>query len=281
MAKVDANVIIVGGGIAGVSLAARLAGRAQLLERETLLAAHTTGRSAALFSQTYGNAFVRDLTRESRAVFETPPEGFTQTPLLSLRPSLFVARPADAPMLEQSLAENSRTMRALSQAEVLEKMPVLRAGVFSTFAEEPGSMDIDVAALFDGFRRMALSAGAEISTDRAVTHLSREGGAWRATMGDDSISGAVVVNAAGAWAGRIGLLAGLGDRGLMPLRRTIVAFDPPENADVSGWMFVHDVGNAFYFKSDAGLVLASAEAALAQPVNHRIRNAEALRRPAY
>ena len=255
----DADVIIIGGGIAGISLAARLAGRARvmLLEQEKLLAVHTTGRSAALFSETYGNAFVRKLSAESRSFFESPPQGFGESPLLSSRPSLFVARKASTPLLDKTLSDNRETMRELSQSEALRRMPVLRPGLFSGFAEEPGSMDIDVGGLFEGFRRMALAGGVEFRMEQPVVDLSRDRGCWQVRTQDSAISAAIVVNAAGAWSGRVGVLAGLGDRSLAPLRRTIIALDPPEGVDLAGWMFVNDVGDDFYFKPEAGLVLAS------------------------
>lgn len=253
------DVLIIGGGIAGVSLAGRLAGRARvvLLEREAMLAMHTTGRSAAIYSETYGNAAVRSLTHESRGFFENPPPGFADGPLISLRPTLYVAREGDVAKLENFLRENPSAARPVSRAEAHTRMPVLREGVFAAFAEEPGSTDIDVHRLFDGFRRMALHGGVEILTNREVLSFSggREG--WTVTTAAGTLKARIVVNAAGSWAGKIGLMAGLGDRGLQPLRRTAVTIEPPQGLDVSDWMLVNDVSETFYFKPDAGLILAS------------------------
>lgn len=253
------DVLIVGGGIAGVSLAGRLAGRARtvLLEREDVLAMHTTGRSAAIYSETYGNERVRTLTRESRAFFETPPAGFADGPLVSPRPTLFVARAADVARLEDILRENPGAARAVTQEEAYARMPVLRKGVFAAFAEEPGSTDIDVHRLFDGFRRMALHGGVEILANREVLSLRGGPAGWTVATGAETLTARIVVNAAGAWAGKVGLMAGLGDRGLQPLRRTAVTIEPPQGLDVSDWMLVNDVNETFYFKPDAGLILAS------------------------
>jgi D-arginine dehydrogenase len=254
-----ADVVIVGGGIAGVSLAGRLAGHASIvvLEREPFLAAHTTGRSAAIFTEMYGNESVRRWTSESRPFFENPPEGFSEHALLTPRPTLFVARPQFVGELESELLLSSAVSRRVSQAEIYERMPILRRGVFTAAGEEPGSCDIDVHGLFEGFRRMAVRAGGEIHSAQEVVALERSSRGWQVQTRDGSFSARVVVNAAGAWAGPIGKLACLGDRGLTPLRRTAVTIEPPKELNVANWMFVHDIGGEFYFKPDAGLILAS------------------------
>jgi len=255
----SADVLIIGGGIAGVSLAARLApaARVGVLEREEHLAMHTTGRSAAMFIESYGNAAVRQWTRESRAFFERPPPGFAAEPLLTPRPGLSVARAADVAALEEFVRANPGVVREVSAAVALARMPVLRKDAFAAFAEEPGSQDIDVHGLFDGFRRMAVHGGAQIVTRQEVLGLTRAGSLWTAATADGSFAAPVLVNAAGAWAGRIGVMAGLGDRGLMPMRRTAVTIDPPPGIDLSNWMVVNDVAESFYFKPEAGLILAS------------------------
>lgn len=254
----SADVVIIGGGIAGVSLAARIGRRARviLLERETMLAAHTTGRSAAVFTETYGNAAVRELTRASRAFFERPPQGFTGHPLLRPRTSLFIARPEDRARLDKFVGENPGMVEWLDPDEAVRRMPILRREYFAAAALEPGSADIDVHALFDGFRRMALHESVKIVTNAEVTALAH-GAHWAVTAGGEQYEAPIVVNAAGAWAGVIGEMAGLGNRGIQPMRRTAIMIDAPENTDVSDWLFVNDAAEQFYFKPDAGQILAS------------------------
>jgi D-arginine dehydrogenase len=212
------DVVIIGGGIAGVSLAARLAGKARvtLLEREDLLAMHTTGRSAALFSEVYGNEAVREWSREGRHFFENPPLGFSATPLVSPRPSLHVARPQHVVELETMQRENAQHMRVVTAQEAAARVRVLRTELFAAFGEEPGSLDIDVGALFEGFRRMAKADGAQIITGAQVVGLARRDYLWQVRTKDLEFSAPIVVNAAGAWAGTIGTLAGLGDRCVAP-----------------------------------------------------------------
>ena len=253
------DVLIIGGGIAGMSLAGRLSRRARvtLLEQETMLAYHTTARSAALYSEMYGNAAVRRLTCQSRPFFERPPTGFCERPLLSPRPSLFVARPEYAAKLAHELARGAGVARPLSLAELHARMPALRKDIFAAAGEEPGSADIDVHGLYEGFRKMALHQGASIRVGCEVLGITPRSRDWVVITREEHIQAPVVVNAAGAWAGVLGATAGLGDRGLTPLRRTAVLIDPPDGVEVSNWCHVDDVGGDFYFKPDAGLILAS------------------------
>ncbi len=255
----ESEVLIIGGGIAGISLAAMLAGRARvtLLEREDHLAYHTTGRSAALFSEIYGNEDVREWSRAGRAFFENPPEGFASVPLVSPRPLLFGARLKDITAFEAFCADDPEKTRVVSATEAVARVPVLRAEQFHSYCEEAGSLDIDVSALFEGFRRMAKARGVNILTGSEVFGLDRDRASWRVRTRRGEYAAAVVVNAAGAWAGKIGELAGLGNRGLVPMRRTAVLIDPPEGVDAARWPFFYDIGDDFYFKPESGLILAS------------------------
>jgi D-arginine dehydrogenase len=217
---------------------------------------HTTGRSAAVFTETYGNATVRALTSESRSFFVNPPSGFAAHPLLTPRATLFVARHDQVDALTNWLAENPRASRAVPLAEAYDRMPILRR-IFAAAAEEPGAADIDVHGLFEGFRRIAVHGGVEIVTAAEGLGLVRNADSWSVETTRGTYAGRVVVNAAGAWAGHVGTLAALGDRGLMPLRRTAITIEPPDGIDVSNWLFVNDISEEFYFKPESGLVLAS------------------------
>ncbi len=224
-----------------------------------MLAYHTTGRSAAMFTEAYGNDRVRAWTRESRPFYENPPPGFSDVPLLHPRTVLGIAQPHEEAELAQRIAENPGIIEALAPAEAHALMPLLREGRFSRFSIEHSSADIDVGALFDGFRRMALRGGAEIFTGQEVAAIEADASGWTVRTGGGVFSAPVLVNAAGAWGGRIGTLAGLGDKGLQPLRRTAVMIAAPEGMDVSGWPTVMAMGEQFYFKPDAGQILASPE----------------------
>jgi len=147
--------LIVGSGMAGAGAAYELADRASvlLLERESAHGYHTTGRSAALYIEAYGNAVIRSLTRSSRAFFEAPPEGFCDYPLLTPRGCLYVARPDQAEALAAMSAETNGTMEPLSRDAALALVPSLRPEYVSAGLLEAAAMDADVEALHQGLLR--------------------------------------------------------------------------------------------------------------------------------
>jgi D-arginine dehydrogenase len=254
------DVLIIGSGIAGAGAAYELAdgARVLLLEREDVHGHHTTGRSAALYIETYGNAVIRGLTRASRAFFEAPPGGFGDYPLLTPRGCLNIARADQLPALAAATAEAGEVAVPLSREAVLELVPVLRPDYVSAGLLEPAAMDADVSALHQGYLRGARTRGAEIRTGCEVAAIDRQAGGFRVTcVSGETFEAAVVVNAAGAWADRVAALAGAGPVGLQPLKRTAVIVDAPAGVETRGWPAVIDVDEQFYFKPEAGRLLAS------------------------
>ncbi|HEX3367777.1 FAD-binding oxidoreductase [Phenylobacterium sp.] len=248
--------LIIGSGMAGAGAAYELAdgGRVLLLEREEAHGHHTTGRSAALFMESYGNDVIRGLTRASRAFFEAPPEGFTDYPLLTPRGCLHLARPDQI----EALAGVPGVVGPLDKAAVLAMVPALREGYVGAGLYEADAMDADVAGLHQGFLKGAKTRGAEIRLNAEVTGIARHGDGFVVTVASgESFEAAVVVNAAGAWADVVGRMAGATPIGLRPMRRTAVIVDAPEGLDIRSWPAVIDVDEQFYFKPDAGRILAS------------------------
>lgn len=252
--------LIIGSGIAGAGAAYELAdgARVLLLEREEAHGYHTTGRSAALYIETYGNAVIRGLTRASRGFFEAPPPGFCDYPLLTPRGCLNIARADQLEALAAATAEAGEVAVPLSREAVLDLVPVLRADYVAGGLLEPAAMDADVAALHQGFLSGAKARGAEIRTGCEVVAIERRAGGFRVTCASrETFEAAVVVNAAGAWADRIAALAGAQPVGLQPMRRTALIVDGPPGVDIRAWPAVIDVDEQFYFKPDAGRILAS------------------------
>lgn len=249
---------VIGGGIAGVAVASELArrGRVVLLEREADLGYHATGRSAALFAESYGNAPVRALTRASRWFFVDPPEGFGR-PLVTARGALFVATAAQRAALETlaaALQAEGAAARRIDAVELPAIVPVLATAEQGIL--DSGALDIDVASLLAGFARRARAAGAEILTRREVTAIRRDG-MFTVECGGERFSAPVVVNAAGAWAGVIGERAGALPLPLQPLRRTAFIIDGPPGLHLNAWPMVIDVEEKLYFKPDADRLLVS------------------------
>lgn len=254
------DVAIMGSGMAGAGAAYELSAHASvlLLEREDAHGYHTTGRSAALYIETYGNAVIRGLTRSSRAFFEAPPEGFCSHPLLSPRGCLTIGRADQSEALAKALAEAPGVMEPLSREAVLARVPALRPEYVVGGLLEPAAMDADVEALHQGFLRGARQRGADIRLGQEVAAIARNAGGFVVTCADGSIvETGVLVNAAGAWADVIAKLAGVAAVGLQPMRRTAVIVDAPPRVDARRWPAVIDVDEQFYFKPEAGRILAS------------------------
>jgi D-arginine dehydrogenase len=257
-----ADFLVVGGGIAAASVGYWLAphGRVILLERESQPGYHSTGRSAALFMESYGTQQVRALTLASRAFFEAAPGGFSEHPVLSPRGAMMVAEHGQ----EQALREHWDILRAMSpNARLLDAQgacditPVLRREKLAGAVHEPDAADMDVHAIHQGFLRGIRRAGGRIVTDAEVTSLRRVGQVWQVTAGGQTYEAPVVLNAAGAWAGVVGEMAGAMDIGLQPRRRSAFIFAPPPGCDASAWPLVAGVTEDWYIKPDAGMLLGS------------------------
>ena len=257
------DVIIVGAGIAGASAGYFLSQshKVVLLEREDQPGYHATGRSAALFTEAYGNASVRALTMGSRSFFESPPDGFADAPLLTPRGVMFVGRADQLETIERQYGDvspSSRTVRRLSTAEILARCPVLRADYVAGGLEEPDCMDIDVASLHQGYLKGLRARGGKVVTDAQVrAQTPASGGGWVVDTPAGRFQAAVLVNAAGAWADEVAELAGVRPAGLTPRRRTVMLIDPPDGVDSASWPMVVDADEELYFKPDAGKLLLS------------------------
>ena len=257
----SADIVVIGAGIAGASAAAALAATHQVvvLEREAFAGMHSTGRSAALFSEIYGSAPIRALSRGSRDFLFTAPAGFAETPIVRPRGALHIAAASQMAKLDAfaALPDIAPSVRRLSGAEARELCPILKADYVAAGVMETGSADIDVDALHQGWLRELRALGGELRLDADVTALSRSGGGWRVETPTFAIETPVVINAAGAWADRVAELAGVATVGLEPRRRTALIVDAPQGADPSTWPMVIDVDEQFYFRPDAGALLLS------------------------
>jgi D-arginine dehydrogenase len=258
----DYDFAVIGAGIAGASVAYELQahGRVILLEREPLPGHHTTGRSAAVLVQNYGNDVVRRLTQASRGFFEKPPGGFAPFPLLSDRSVLFIGREDQRERLEAERKAGEALgvdVRLLDAAATRSLCPVLREDYLAGGLLEPGAKGIDVAGTLDGFLRGLRERGGAVRTRAEVVRVESTGGAWEIEAAGEIHGAATVVNAAGAWCDQVARLAGARTVGLQPLRRTAVTFDGPPGHEFRGWPFVVDIDEEFYFGPEGAQILAS------------------------
>jgi D-arginine dehydrogenase len=253
--------VVIGGGVPGSAAAAELAERGAviLLEMEEQPGYHSSGRSAAIFSLSYGNDTVRALTRASRDFFYAPPAAFWPTKLLTPRPVLVVTD-ADGSRTFDAVTEDLAKYEAIerkTQAEALALCPALRPEVLGGAALITSTGDIDVHQLQQGYLRLLKARGGRLMTGAEVLGLDHADGLWTVTTRNGSFHARAIVNAAGAWAGAIGAMAGAYDIGLMPLRRTVCVIEPPAGETAADWPMLVDANDLFYLKPDAGMLLLS------------------------
>ena len=258
-----AEVLVIGAGIAGASAAALLARETSviLLEAEDQPGYHATGRSAAMFLESYGPAPVRAATRASRAFLETPPDRFASTPLLQPRGFLTVADEAQRDRLAAQFAEQAEEIASLSRLDADAArclVPALAPGWVVGGILDDSARELDVAALHQGFLAMARGLDVRLITGVRAAAIDWTGGHWRLETPAGPIEGGVLIDAAGAWADPVAEAAGVAPLGIEPRRRTAVIVDPvdwPEGADA--WPLVADCDETFYFKPEAGRLLLS------------------------
>jgi D-arginine dehydrogenase len=255
------DVVVVGAGIGGASLAWFLSERASvlLIEAEAHPGLHSTGRSAAFFAETYGGPGVQPLTTASKAFLLQPPEAFADGPLVTPRGALHIAEP-DAhgalDHMESAFRDSGVAIERLDADGTAARAPLLSAAWRQCGLWEPGCSDIEVARLHQAFLAGARRRGVALVTNAGAHSLDRSGGRWRVETGAGRFEADVVVNAAGAWADQVAVLAGVRPLGVQPLRRTMIV------ADLGGAVepdlpVVLDAAGSFYFKPDAGMMWVS------------------------
>jgi D-arginine dehydrogenase len=259
----DFDFAIVGAGIAGVSAAYHLAPQARvlILEREHVAAYHTTGRSAALHSETYGSAEIRAITVASGRFYRKPPAGFTDHPLLTPRGALIAGRAEQQAATQKAAADYARlvpSVRWLDPVEALRRQPLLKPEAAAGGAIFEEAEDMDVAAIHGGFLKGARAAGAVLQLNAEVTHVDRKGRNWTIRLRDgESVTANTLVNASGAWADVLAGLAGAAPVGLVPKRRTAFTFDAPAGLDLTRLPMAIDFDETWYIKPEVGQFLGS------------------------
>ncbi len=268
------KVIVIGGGMAGLSCAAELSRdcAVTVLEAESAIGYHSSGRSAASYIEPYVNATIFALTRTSRAFFEGPPPQFADAPLVTPRGDIMIASAAKAHLVDAYL-ERWRALCPgiveIDAAQTLRRVPILRPESVARVVSDPNVLDIDVHGLLNGFRRVLRANGGELITEAAVEALTRVDGRWHLNAAGQHRQCDVVVNASGAWGDRLANLAGIAGVELVPKRRTAVLLRC-DHPGVARWPIVHEIESAFYFKPDAGrLLLSPADQTPSEPCDAR------------
>ena len=257
--------IVIGSGIAGASFAYQLSqrpGTVLVLEREAHAGYHSTGRSAAMFIETYGPPQLQALTRACRTFFETAQaSGFSEQPVLHPRGCIYVATHAQKAILDktyQDLLSRAPNVEWLSAAQVLERAPCMKPDDLYGGIYEREADDIDVDALHQGYLKGLKRHGAQLALSVDIRSGRRQDGIWTLESADGrQFRARHVVNAAGAWADVLAQACGVQPVGIQPRRRSAFTFSPPQDLDLETLPMVCDIEETYYFKPDAGQLLGS------------------------
>jgi len=240
------DIIVIGGGIAGISAAARLSAQAKVtvIEGENALGYHASGRSAAMFEENYGLPSVIALNRASASFHQ---------PYLSPRGFLLVGHTGE----DDAFEADAKTMKCpeISLAQARSHVPILNDTV-TRAAYHPEAYNIDTDRMIQDFAKTVRANGGQVLTGNPVTAITFDK-TWKVRYGTETLSADILVNAAGAWADQIAVMAGVRPIGITPLRRSMARIPAPGGHDVSRWPIFFGVNEAWYAKPDAGALLVS------------------------
>lgn len=248
------DVLIVGAGIAGASLAAALAPHRGVLmaEAEDAPGYHATGRSAAFWHETYGGSGVQPLSIASFDLLNDPPRDFSDRGFLSPRTALNIARGSDAASVDAFAARFSAQgvpIERMAGPAIERLVPGIRPE-WSEAAYEASCADIDVGALHAAYLRAAIRDGAMLATRARLDAARRTGSGWEVRLGGETIHANAIVNAAGAWADGVAEMCGVAAIGIRPYRRTVAQVRLGVQVPASLPLVIH-VGGEFYFKGES------------------------------
>ena len=265
------DIAIIGGGIAGFSLAHFLgdARKVLVLEQESAFGYHTTGRSAGEFSYSHHTPLVGKLAKLSFEFFNKPAPSFSETNLLNPRGAIYIAAEEKSEKLAAVFDEerqHSREMGMLTVDEAMQRAPILNPDFFTSAFYDPNCWDIEVANLFQSYIKSAKKSGVVAHTKAGLLSASRKQSIWHIETAAGTFTAATIVNASGAWADKTASLLGANSIGITPLRRTIITVDLPPEIIASSLPEVAEIEEDFYMKPDAGkLMISPADENLSEP----------------
>jgi len=245
------DIIVVGGGIAGTSIGARLAPHAHvtLLEAEAALGYHASGRSAALYESNYGLPSTVALSAASGDYFRNANGGY-----LSPRGLMILCGQNEDSAFEADMATLKLDEIALDEAR--DKLPILNPDAVTRAAWHASAWDIDTDRMIQDFARDIRTHGGAVETGTRVTGITRTD-RWEVMTNKGAFAADLIVNAAGAWVDEVAKLADVAPLGFTPCRRSMARLPAPGGHDPSQWPMFFGVGEAWYAKPDAGALLVS------------------------
>ncbi len=261
------DIIVIGAGIAGASIAAHLSAtkKVAILEMEDRPGYHTTGRSAASYEPNYGPAPMLAFTRASDQFFRNPPIGFSDAALLTHRDSLFFEAHSQEHHT-QALLALSTGLEEISASEAKRRFPILRDGYAQRSFLDAQTGDIDVDLLHRGYLKLFKSNGGTLVLNAKADNIDHRNGEWHIATKLGVFHGPNIVNAAGAWGDVVAQMANVQPVGLIPKRRSIGIIPVGGQIGSDQWPMVTDVGETWYAKPQSGkLMVSSADATPVEP----------------
>jgi D-arginine dehydrogenase len=259
--------LIVGAGIAGVSVAAHLAERHRVIvvDMEERAGYHSTGRSAARYESNYGPPPFIALTKASKDFFDAPPHGFADQAIYVPSQTLMLEADGQAEATT-ALLDKASGIEEVSPQQARQMMPLLRDGYVKRAFIDTMAGDLDVDILHQGFIKLMKARGAKLRLNAPLKSVTRTNGGWTARCGNDDITAGLIINAAGAWGDAVAQMCGAKPMGLQPKRRSIAVVPVPDGVDVNHLPFAGDIGETWYAKPQSGkLLVSSADATPVDP----------------
>lgn len=257
-----ADVVVVGGGVVGASaayhLAAAGAGRVLLLERAAELGTGSTGACAGGFRHQFSSRvnillslasvpMITRFTEEHGLPLDVAQDGY----LFLIRDAASWSEYLEAALLQRSLGV---AVEILTPEEAAELAPGISLDglVGATFGPRDGIAD--PSGLTQGYATLARQAGVEIRTGVEVERLHEDAGrVTGVATSAGPVSTAVVINAAGPWAGPLAATVGV-DLPVEPIPRQVVVTGPFAGAPERKTLVI-DAGTTFYFHREGPGVL--------------------------
>ena len=236
------DVVIIGGGIAGIAACAQIAPhlKVTLLEAESELCYHSSGRSAATFIEDYGNRVTKQLNKESLTFLKSESQGF-----LKKRGLLLIGKYGEEKEFQTDAEDLGLAHISLKQ-EVITRQ-----------AYRPDVYDIDTDKLFEYYRKIALENGAQIRKKTKLISAYLQNNKWKIKSSNGDLSASILINAAGAWADQVAEFCGVSKLNIIPYKRSIARMQAPKGVDVQNWPMLDGVGETWYAKPDAGNLIVS------------------------
>ena len=259
--RIMTDVVIVGGGIAGMSACAQLAPyfKVVLLEAEPELCYHSSGRSAATFIEDYGNRVTKELNKASLTFLKSESQGF-----LKKRGLLLLGKKGEEAQFQTDSEDLG--LKYISVNEAFDFIPVLNRESITRQAYRPDVYDIDTHKLYEHYRKSALKHGAQIRKKTKLKAAYQKNKKWEIKSSDGDISTSALVNAAGAWADQVAEFCGVSKLNIKPFKRSIARMQTPAGINVQNWPMIDGVGETWYAKPDTGsLIISPADKKLVEP----------------